>query len=305
MTIQPLTYFLDYLRNEKKYSEHTLTAYERDVEQLYVFVAEHYGLEGNVSSVSAITMDYIRTWMAHLATSGIKPRSISRKLSSVKSYYKFLKNKELIEVNPAHVLQSPRTPKYRLPHCIEEEKIMLLLDSVPFTPDFEGIRDKTILELFFATGIRLNELITLKTSSIDFARKTLRVLGKGNKERIMPLGEKQLHQVKQYLQVRQATFTNIAENSLFLTNKGNCLYARFVYRLTTRYLGYVSTKEMKNPHILRHTFATCLLNNGAELNAVKKLLGHASLASTQVYTHISIEKMKKTYSLAHPRNDKD
>ncbi|OWY25340.1 integrase [Sphingobacteriales bacterium UPWRP_1] len=302
MTIQPLESFLNYLRFEKNYSGHTLTAYRADVEQFYAYLSETYEFAPDALITGAVGVSHMRSWMANMATSGIGASSISRKLSSVKSYYRFLKKEGLIQTNPAFSVQSPRKSGYKLPHFIEEDKMQQLLTEVAFTPDFSGIRDKTILELFFATGMRLSELISLSSDAIDFVQKKIRVTGKGAKVRSLPLGNKQLEQLQMYLEVRQQTHPDAPANALFLTDKGNYLYPRFVYRLTHKYLSYVTTKAKKNPHVLRHTTASCLLNNGAELNGVKKLLGHKSLASTQVYTHSTIEKMQKTYKQTHPRN---
>ncbi|OWY21447.1 hypothetical protein C7N43_24855 [Sphingobacteriales bacterium UPWRP_1] len=302
MTIQPLESFLNYLRFEKNYSGHTLTAYRTDLDQFYAYLSETYefGPEALISGVAGVP--HIRSWLANMATLGIGAASISRKLSSVKSYFRFLKKEGLVQVNPAFSVQAPRKSGYNLPHFIEEDKMQQLLNDVAFTSDYSGIRDKTILELFFATGMRLSELIGLSPDVIDFVQKKIRVTGKGAKVRSLPLGDKQIEQLRAYLEVRQQTHPGAPANALFLTDKGNYLYPRFVYRLTQKYLSYVTTKAKKNPHVLRHTTASCLLNNGAELNGVKKLLGHKSLASTQVYTHSTIEKMQKTYKQTHPRN---
>lgn len=302
MTIQPLESFLNYLRFEKNYSGHTLTAYRTDLDQFYAYLSETYefGPEALISGVAGVP--HIRSWLANMAILGIGAASISRKLSSVKSYFRFLKKEGLVQVNPAFSVQAPRKSGYNLPHFIEEDKMQQLLNDVAFTSDYSGIRDKTILELFFATGMRLSELIGLSPDVIDFVQKKIRVTGKGAKVRSLPLGDKQIEQLRAYLEVRQQTHPGAPANALFLTDKGNYLYPRFVYRLTQKYLSYVTTKAKKNPHVLRHTTASCLLNNGAELNGVKKLLGHKSLASTQVYTHSTIEKMQKTYKQTHPRN---
>lgn len=291
--------FIEYLKRQKRYSPNTLQAYKKDIEQLYEFMVIVY--EEQSADPNQINLQHIRSWIAELVQQGLVAESIKRKVSAVKSYYKFLRQQDLVAENPTQNLPATRKSGRKLPNYIEQEKMMFLLDEFVFSADFAGVRDKTILGLFFATGIRVSELISLKLSSIDTGTKTLRVLGKGNKERILPLGPKQLQQLGVYMKMRDETFPNHAQDFLFLTEKGNLLYRKWVYSLTVKYLGYVTTTSAKNPHVLRHTFATILLNNGAGIKAISELLGHANLAATQIYTHNSIEKVKEAYKQAHPR----
>lgn len=240
----------------------------------------------------------IRSWLVALIQQGISPRSVARKTATLKSFYRFLLREGILEVNPMRKVVAPKSSK-RLPVFIEQGKMQVLLDETIFDAGFPGIRDRLILELFYTTGIRLSEMVNLKETDLDFHHHTLKVLGKRNKERLMPFGDSTESLIKMYLETKKEHFDGSDE--LLLTDRGKPVYPRMVYRTVTRYLGTVTTLEKKSPHILRHTFATHLLNNGAELNAVKELLGHASLAATQVYTHNTIEKLKRIYKQAHPK----
>lgn len=297
--------FIRYLLIEKNYSKHTAIAYRNDVDQFYQYL---YNIEAarefsQTIEPSHIGLRQIRSWLADMAINGLATNTILRKLSSVKSYFRYLRRMHIVQNSPAANLQSPKKTGRKLPHFLDAEKMIFLLEKVNFPPDYKGIRNKTMLELMFATGVRVSELINLTTQSIDFARNLLLVSGKGNKERLLPIGPHQTKQLKTYLAIRNETFGTTEKKFLFLSNKGNCLYPKFVYRLTTQYLSYVTTKAKRNPHVLRHTFATVLLNNGASINAIKKLLGHSNLAATQVYTHTTIETLQAAYRQAHPKGD--
>jgi integrase/recombinase XerC len=238
----------------------------------------------------------VRSWLVSLGEQRIAPRSVNRKLTSLKTYFRYLLRQGTIEVNPMLKVSAPKIPR-RLPLFVEKEKMDLVFSGVDFGEGYPGLRDRVILELFYATGMRLAELVALRDQDIDLSASTIRVTGKRNKERIIPLGNSIRGLLETYMEEKR-TFGN---QHLFLTDSGKPIYPRMVQRTVSRLLGGVTTLGKKSPHVLRHTFATHLLNNGAELNAVKELLGHASLAATQVYTHNTIEKLKKVYKQAHPR----
>lgn len=240
----------------------------------------------------------IRSWLVSMLEQGIGTRSINRKLTTLKSFYKYLLRNGVLEINPMQKITSPKTPK-RLPVFVEKDKMQFLLDHVDFGNGYAGMRNKLILELFYATGMRLSELVGLTETDLDFHHDTIKVLGKRNKERLIPFGKKIELLIKSYLEEKKNSF---GENDLlFLTDKGQPVYSRMVYKIVNRYLNEVTTLEKKSPHVLRHTFATHLLNNGAELNAVKELLGHANLSATQIYTHNTIDNLKRIYKQAHPK----
>lgn len=286
--------FLDYLRFEKRYSQHTLIAYKKDVEVFFSFLINEY----DAVSVNDITASIIRTWLAQLKEDKLTAKSINRKISSLKSFFKFLMKEGLIETTPMSVVISPKISK-RLPVYIEQKDIKTLFDYVEFSNDWKGQTERLLLQLFYNTGIRVSELIKLKGSSIDAANNNIKVLGKGNKERIIPINKELLQALLLYASKKPAVGKQA--ESFFVTEKGKPLYARQVYTIVKYYLSLVTTVQKKSPHILRHSFATHLTNNGADLNAVKELLGHTSLAATQVYTHNSIEKLKEVFKKAHPK----
>jgi integrase/recombinase XerC len=302
--------FIDYIQFEKRYSPHTVTAYRNDLEQFFSYLDRMYGIRetGNVNH----TM--IRSWLVTLMEENISPRSVIRKITTLKSFYKFLLKENLVSVNPMKRIISPKTSQ-RLPVFVEKEKMEILMKVEEVKMDFPGYRDRLILELLYSTGMRLSELVNLKESDIDFHHSTLKVVGKRNKERLIPFSSKMGGTLKTYLELKKTFLSSlytgrISENyqmnnypdvPLLVTDKGTPVYPKFVYRLVTVSLMAVTTLEKRSPHVLRHTFATHLLNNGAELNAVKELLGHANLSATQVYTHSTIEKLKKVYKQAHPR----
>lgn len=287
--------FLKYLEFEKRYSVHTIQAYERDLKQFFSFIATTY----EVAVLNDVKHTFVRAWLVNLLQDGIKSRSINRKLSSLKSFYKYCIKRRLIDVNPVLKIVRPKTGK-KLPHYIDEKAIEKLLNKIEFTDDFQGIRDRTIIEILYCTGIRRSELITIKVKDIDFDKKLLKVLGKGKKERLIPLGAGLVIKLRNYLEARFKCEVDHLPY-LFFTNKGLKLYPKFVYNLVKKYLALVTSIEQKSPHVLRHSFATHLTNNGAELNAVKELLGHSNLSATQVYTHNSIDRLKDIYHKAHPK----
>lgn len=291
--------FIDYLLLEKKYSPHTVTAYTKDIERFLNFVADVY----EQNTLLLVNYSMIRSWIVSLVDSGIANSSINRKISSLKTYYKFLlKTGQITETPLARHRSLKVAKKVQIPFSqTEVEDALELFDHAN---DFQTLRDKLIVELFYSTGIRRAELIGLKLSDVSRVQKTIKVLGKRNKERIIPLLPSVLSTMDQYKIHREALPNLAATDSLLVTSKGNAIYETLVYRVITRYFSEISLKVKTSPHILRHSFATHLLSQGAELNAVKELLGHASLASTQVYTHNSIDTLKQVYKNTHPRNSK-
>lgn len=289
--------FSDYLLLEKKYSQHTALAYMRDLEMFQEFLKEQH------DSVSIINAGYseIRQWIVEMVNSGISNRTINRKVSSLSSYYKFLQKIQQIEANPLKQHKALKVGKKVLLPFSEEELKQVLEHSIEVN-DFESARDQLIIELFYATGIRRIELVNIKISDVDFSNKQLKVLGKRNKERYIPLMDSLAKSLRRYLDFRGKLPVIEDKNILFLTKKGLKVYEMLVYRIINKYFSKASSKAKCSPHVLRHSFATHLLNEGADLNAVKELLGHTSLAATQVYTHNSIAELKKVYAKSHPRN---
>ncbi len=291
------TGFINYLKFEKRYSPHTTTAYKKDLNQFDSFLRSEY----EVDEVNDISYQMVRSWIVELMEQEISARSVNRKLSALKSYFKYLTKEELIDVNPMPRIQSPKTSK-KLPVFVDSESMEALFSDELFSDDFEGIRDRLILEMFYMTGVRLSELINLKDSDIDFYQQNIKVLGKRNKERLIPIPKGLIDSIKKYLEIRNKSIEVIEQNDYFyVTIKGKKLYEKLAYRIVNLYLGKVSTLQKKSPHVLRHTFATHMLNNGADLNAIKEILGHSNLAATQIYTHNTIEKLKNIYKQAHPR----
>ena len=287
--------FIRYLQFEKRFSSHTVIAYTHDLNQFNDFLALQ-----ELDLLSATYHD-VRGWMLDLMDQGFEAKTVNRKISVLRSFYKFLQREELTQSNPMAQIRAPKVPK-RLPVVIEEQKLDVLLDSEKsFSDDFGGRRDRLILELLYGTGMRLSELVGLKDQDVYIYEQYIKVLGKRNKERIIPLGSPLVKLVKEYFQEKLSqNFYNKAA-SLIVTNEGKAAYPQFIYRIVKKSLSDISTQHKKSPHILRHTFATSLLNKGADLNAIKELLGHSSLAATQVYTHNSIEKLKSVYKQAHPK----
>ncbi|MCL2073393.1 MAG: tyrosine-type recombinase/integrase [Marinilabiliaceae bacterium] len=287
--------FLIYLSSEKRYSPNTILAYEGDLQQFFAFLSEK-----NISDPIEVTSKIVRSWIIDLHENKTLPRSIHRKVSTLRKFYKFLQISEICSVNPALFVNLPKIPK-RLPTFVKENEMETLLDDEEQPNDFESVRDQFILELFYGTGMRLSEMTGLKNSDIDIHEKIVKVLGKGNKERIIPLTTEAVRILKTYLNKKNETFEDNISNWLLLTKKGDKIYNKLVYRIVNSSLKKVTTVTKKSPHVLRHTFATTLLNRGADINAIKELLGHANLNATQIYTSNSFEKLKTIYKQAHPR----
>lgn len=291
--------FQDYLLSEKNYSQHTVSAYLNDIGFFESFLSDEY----DDANLLAVNYNQIRSWIVSLSDDGISNTSINRKISSLKSYYKFLLKAKQIESSPLLKHKALKaTKKIQIP--FSEKEVDLVLNQINYGPGYEGIRDKLIVDLFYTTGIRRTELIHLRLQNVDLSNKSIKVIGKRNKERIIPLLPIIEEQLKKYLSERAGLQHIKDEEFFFLLINGVKLNDSFVYRLINYYFSNVSEKVKKSPHILRHTFATHLLNNGADINSVKELLGHSSLASTQVYTHNSLAELQKVYNSAHPRNKK-
>ncbi|HXI00635.1 MAG TPA: tyrosine-type recombinase/integrase [Sphingobacteriaceae bacterium] len=283
--------FIQYLQFEKRYSPHTISAYNKDLLQFSEFIAQ------SQSDIHAVSHYDIRSWMVELMDQKTDPKTINRKISTLRSFYKFLMREQLIDKDPVIQIKGPKVGK-RLPVIIEEDKINSLLDQFEFPDNFGGLRDKLVIELLYGTGMRLAELVSLKESGINRYESNIRVLGKRSKERIIPLNKSLIKLLEQYCDEKNKLFDN---EMLIVTDQGKKAYPKLVYRIVHYYLTKVSTQTKKSPHVLRHTFATGLLNNGADLNAIKELLGHSSLAATQIYTHNSVERLKAVYKQAHPK----
>ena len=289
--------FISYLKAEKRYSQHTLTAYKGDLEQFFSFLETQYELR-NVLLIKHI---HVRSWIVHMMENEVKARSINRKISTLKSFFNFLKRRAKIKKNPMSKVISPKMPS-RLPVFIPEKLLMHSLKDDYLIEDFPLRRDLLVLELLYQTGMRRSELIELRVQDIDRKKKRIKVYGKGGKERLIPVGKTLINKIEKYLDFRSVEFEHPPE-ILLLTNKGKKMYPKFVYTIVHKYLSRISTMEKRSPHVLRHSFATHLASNGAELNAIKELLGHANLSATQIYTHNSIEKLKKIYRNSHPKGN--
>ncbi len=291
--------FIDYLLLEKKYSAHTVTAYKSDLLSFLDFYSKEY----ENSDISKANYQQIRSWIVVLVDQGISNRTVNRKISSLKTYYKFLLKIEELQSNPLAKHQALKAPKkLQIPFSTDEvEDVLSVLKN---EQDFTSVRDRLIVELFYATGIRRIELVSLKVLDVDVNAKQIKVLGKRNKERYLPLLSSVCDTIKQYLELRRDVQVDHDEPYLLLTKKGVKIYETLVYRIINSYFSEASSKVKKSPHIIRHSFATHLLNEGANLNAVKELLGHSSLAATQIYTHHSIAQLTKVYKQSHPRNKK-
>ncbi|WP_445957233.1 tyrosine-type recombinase/integrase [Yeosuana sp.] len=291
--------FTDYLLLEKNYSKLTVVAYENDLESFKEFIKTEY----DTNAIQNVNYPQIRNWIVSMVEKNISNRSINRKVSALNTYYKFLLKTGDIQLNPLSKHRALRTSK-KIQVPFSENEIAMVLDELHFENNFEGIRNRLIIELFYSTGIRRIELVQLKFTSVDFDNKILKVLGKRNKERIVPLIKPVLETLTKYIKSRSELENILDDDNLFLTKKGVKIYETLVYRIINDYFSIASSKVKKSPHILRHSFATHLLNQGADLNAVKELLGHSSLAATQVYTHNSIAELKKVHINAHPRSKK-
>lgn len=292
----PINDFLTYLKHEKRYSPHTLTAYQKDLMQFKEFLTEE-----QVAGLAEVKTTNIKNFLVHLLQQNLREAAVNRKLSCLKSYYRFLQREGIMETNPANQVKMLKSPK-RLPVFIEEARMDQLLDSENlFDDSFPGKRNKLVIEVLFGTGLRLAELINLKEADVNCYEGVVKVLGKRNKERIIPLHQTLIKQIEEFVWLK--TLQNFDNKSpyLIVTNKGEQAYPKLIYRIVDGCLNEISTQEKKSPHVLRHTFASSLLSRGADLNAIKELLGHASLAATQVYTHSSVERLKSIYKQAHPR----
>lgn len=288
--------FYRYLKFEKRFSQHTLIAYEHDIAAFSAFLRTQYELE----DLSAAGHDMIRSWLVNLMEAGRSNTTIARKLSVLRSYYRFLLREGLIRKNPAIAVHAPKLKK-QLPVFVEESRMNQLQDLLPLDEGFPALRDKLIIETLYQTGMRVAELVQLKEEDVDFYGRRIRVIGKRRKERLIPIGKAYIDLLQEYLRLKKLESFDNKGGVLFVKNNGEPANSRFVYTLVKKYLVMTETPGKKSPHVLRHTFATHLLNHGADLNAVKELLGHSSLAATQVYTHNSIEKLKQAWKQAHPK----
>lgn len=287
--------FLRYIEFEKRFSKHTVTSYRTDLFQFQRFLLNTY--DGHAMEGASFPM--IRSWIAELVNSENEPRSVNRKIATLRSFYKFLLRQGTLSKDPMLKVKVLKTQK-RLPQFVKEEEINTLLDQAIFENTFVGLRDQLIIELFYGSGIRLAEMLHLTDDSINFKNRTLKVLGKRNKERVIPFGESLVSIIKNYQTARNREAAKSENGLLIITENGEPAYRMLVQRIVKKYLSATGV-EKKSPHVLRHTYATHLLNKGAEINAVKDLLGHSSLAATQVYTHNTMEKLKKTFEQAHPK----
>lgn len=288
--------FLNYIQFEKRYSQNTFIAYKNDLEKFFEFIEIQY----RINNISEVNHTIIRTWLVNLKSQNISNRSINRKISTLNKFYKYLLRESVIEINPMHKVISPKNES-RLPTIIEEGKLNKFLDNIEQDGNlsFNDIRDNIILELFYNTGIRLSELINIRQSSINWSNNSIKVLGKRNKERIVLFSNSFSQKLLLYL--NEINQLQLNHDFLIITNDGSKTYPMFIYRLIRNKLGNVTLQKKRSPHVLRHSIATHLLDNGAPLNAIKEMLGHESLAATQIYTHNSIDKLKKAYQKAHPK----
>lgn len=284
--------FIQYLQFEKRLSDHTLVAYTGDLDQFFDFLRTTY----EINNIKEITHSVVRSWIVQLMEQKISSRSVNRKITTLKTFYSYLLRQKVVSESPMLKILSPKTSK-RLPVFVEKDNMDLLIDTIAFGDDFEGCRNKLVIELFYATGIRLSELINLKEANVDLNLCQLKVLGKRNKERIVPFNNELKNSIGKYLELK----SGLSQEFLFVMKNGKKLYEKFVYRIVNKYLSDVTTIDKRSPHVLRHSFATHMLNNGADLNAIKELLGHANLAATQIYTHNTVEKLKTIHKQAHPK----
>lgn len=288
--------FLDYLKFQKRYSQHTIISYETDLVSFFNFVAAQFE-ENNLANIKS---SFVRSWLADLKQQQNSAKTINRKISSLKTFFKYQLKLGHLSVSPMSTVVSPKQNK-RLPQFVDKRDTETLFTHMEFSDDWTGLTERLILQLLYHTGMRQAELIGLKESQIDVAKDSIKVLGKGSKERIIPVGKELLTAITAYVEQKQRDIANPDRTHLLVRSNGLPLYPKWVYNAVKKYLSQVTTIDKKSPHILRHTFATHLTNNGADLNAVKELLGHSSLAATQVYTHNTIEKLKDVYKKAHPK----
>lgn len=287
--------FIQYIKYIKHYSPHTVLSYQKDLEQFFSYSGFDAG-----SDESGVDAQNIREWMVHLMENGNTARTTNRKISALKRYFGYLLKEGIINTNPAKRVLTPKMDK-RLPVFVSEGHMDNLFDQVEFGDDYNGFRNRVLIETFYNTGMRLSELVNLQIGDVDFSQQTIKVLGKRNKERIIPISPVFYELLQEYITARSKEFPGLNVEYLFLTSSGKKIYPRLVYRIVHRFLTMVTTVDKKSPHVLRHTFATHMLNKGADLNAIKELLGHANLSATEVYTHNTFEKLKSVYKQAHPR----
>jgi integrase/recombinase XerC len=288
--------FVDHLKFAKRYSAHTIRSYQDDLESFSIYIEEEFG----GMAVGAISPSVVRSWLAALKDGGLSSRSVNRKISTLRSWYKHLIREGVVEKSPMGAILSPKAGK-RLPVFVEQRDMAVLFDEVRFPDDWEGWTERLLLVILYYTGMRLSEIVGLKEGQVDHGNRSIKVLGKGNKERVIPVNEVLMGAVRDYQDKKRAELEGADTEYLLVSRKGRKLYPKYVYRVVHNYLAQITTIDQKSPHVLRHTFATHLMNAGAELNSVKELLGHASLAATQVYTHNTIEKLKDIYKKAHPK----
>ena len=288
--------FLGYLKFQKRYSRHTLISYENDLNVFKVFLEQEFG----EVSAEGVKPAFVRTWLASLKEQGHSSRTINRKISSLRSLFKHLLKKEIISESPMGSISSPKNAK-RLPQFVDQKDMDTLFTHVEFSNDWQGATERLMIQILYNCGLRQAELISLQQNHIDLSNAVIKVLGKGNKERIIPISSELKRSLQDYMQLKLHTFPDIPPRHLLLNKRGKKLYPRYVYDVVKKYLSLVTTIEKKSPHVLRHSFATHLTNNGADINAIKELMGHSSLAATQIYTHNSIEKLKSVYKKAHPK----
>ncbi|MFO8054853.1 MAG: tyrosine-type recombinase/integrase [Bacteroidales bacterium] len=299
MINQRIAEFIEYLSRQRRYSSHTVTAYQADLHEYFTFIEATYGL----TSLDSHTHVYIRSWLSELLSKGLKASTVSRKISSLKSFFAYCFQNRHIATNPTARLQPVKLPK-RLPVFIHEREMESLFTGVEFANTFYGVRDYTLLNVLYGTGIRVSELVNLKLQHVNTKENVIKVLGKGNKERLIPVNPVLSEILSVYLDYRKEFLSEKEKPTkewLFLSSRANKTYPKLIYTIVKDYLTQVTTVEKKSPHVLRHTFATHLLSHGADLNAIKELLGHANLSATQIYTHSSIDQLKKIYEQAHPR----
>jgi integrase/recombinase XerC len=295
--VYPFSEFLNYLTFQKRYSRHTIISYQNDLTGFFDFVVLQY----NSLNLPDISASVVRSWLASLKGDKIASKTINRKISTLKSFFKYQLKMNKIEVSPMAAIAALKISR-RLPSFVEQKDINTLFNYIEFPETWEGKTNQLLLMIFYQTGIRLSELINLKESQVDKGNSSIKVLGKGNKERVIPVNNELLRQIDDYISEKKIFFEESKNILLLVNKKGKKLYPKYVYNVVRKYLGNVSTNERKSPHVLRHSFATHLTNNGADINAIKELLGHASLASTQIYTHNSIDKLKEVHKLAHPKS---
>lgn len=291
--------FIDYLRYEKNYSSQTEISYLNDIIQFEKFAK----LKDDNLSLIKVDSDIVRIWISSLIEQGFKASTVNRKLSSLKTFYRYLNKSGFIKKSPVEYVSGPKL-NTKIPSFVSERQMDEILDDATnFSDDFVGIRNQLLIDFLYLTGMRRAELISLKDNDIDFSSCTIRVTGKGNKQRLIPFSDLTKVKLDKYIRIRNKEIEN-KSSFLFVKEDGSAMYPKLVYKIINNHLNSISTLSKKSPHVLRHSFATAMLNNGAEINSIKELMGHTSLSSTQIYTHVTFEEMKKTYQNAHPRANK-